>query len=621
MQRQNSINNKEMKSRILYLVTLYVTLIILFALQKPLFMLYNATEALAWDDYVNVVCHGLSLDASTAGYLTALPLLMLLVSIWTGKMRLRQWMHPYLVTVAIVISIIFVVDMALYTFWGFKLDATVFNYLDSPSEAFASVSVGFILLRLGGMAIVATLMAWVLIRITPKRLEACHHRIATTLLFLLMGGGLFVAIRGGITESTANIGQVYYSDRQFLNHAAVNPCFSLLSSMGKNERFEEMFDFFPEAERAAHFSGLYPTPTDTCTTRLLNTRRPNVLLILLEGFGASFVESLGGTPGTSPHLDRLGREGVFFTQCYANSFRTDRGTLCTLSGYPGLPQTSVMKIPAKSRTLPSIASSLQQAGYKTDFLYGGDINFTNMKSYLLSTGYQRLTADIDFTLQERTSNAWGVNDDITFDHLYHVISNRTDTTQRWFTTFLTLSSHEPFEVPFDRFPNDKIQNSFAYTDDCLGRFIDRLKQLPAWDNLLVICLPDHGILYREGGINNHHDPRAFHIPMLWTGGAVSGPRTVDILTNQTDLPATLLAQLNLPHTDFTFSRNILSCDYTYPFIFYTYNNALAFRDSTGLTIYSNEAERIITDTPSPSATRLQRGQSILQTVMDDLGKR
>ena len=610
-----------MKQRILYFFTLFFALVAIFAVQKPLFMLYNTNEPISASDYWNVICHGLSLDMTTAGYLTALPILALLASVWIKKVSLRQWLRPYLIFVGTIIAIVFIVDMALYTFWGFKLDATIFNYLDSPSEAFASVSIGFILIRILGIIVIAVLFSSALIYLTPKKLSVCHHRISTTLLLVLLGGGLFIIIRGGVTESTSNIGQVYFSNRQFLNHSAVNPCFSLLSSMGKSEQFDDMFDFFTETERATYFEDLYPMTSDTCTKSLLNTKRPNILLILLEGFGATFVESLGGTKGTSPNIDRLRNEGVFFTQCYANSFRTDRGTLCILSGYPGLPQTSVMKIPAKSRTLPSIASSLQKAGYETDFLYGGDINFTNMKSYLLSTGYQRVTADKDFTLAERTSNAWGVNDDITFNHLYNVIANRTDSTQRWFTTFLTLSSHEPFEVPFDRFPEDKIKNSFAYTDDCLGRFIDRLKQLSTWENMLVICLPDHGILYREGGISNHNDPRAFHIPMLWTGGAVNDTYTVDALNNQTALPATLLGQLGLPHTDFTFSRNVLDCQYSYPFAFYTFNNALAFRDSTGLTIYSNEAERVITDTPTPSATRLQHGQAILQTVMDDLGKR
>ena len=130
-----------------------------------------------------------------------------------------------------------------------------------------------------------------------------------------------------------------------------------------------------------------------------------------------------------------------------------------------------MKIPAKSRTLPSIAGKLVKEGYATDFLYGGDINFTNMKSYLLGSGYQRLTADVDFSMSER-KNPWGVNDDITFEYLYNEIKKRP-ADGLWHTAFLTLSSHEPFEVPYHRL-DDKILNAFAFTDDCLGKFIDRL---------------------------------------------------------------------------------------------------------------------------------------------------
>ena len=219
-------------------------------------MLYNATTCFPLSDYANVIIHGLSLDVATAGYLTALPLLILLASVWAENFALRQWMRPYLIVIAIAISIVFVVDTALYTFWGFKLDATVFNYLDSPTEAFASVSVGFILIRLLGIIAVAIFISWFLLRITPKKLNECKMRISTSLILLVMGGGLFIAIRGGVSESTSNIGQVYYSENQFLNHSAINPCFSLLSSIGKNERFEDMFEFFPEEERATFFNGL-----------------------------------------------------------------------------------------------------------------------------------------------------------------------------------------------------------------------------------------------------------------------------------------------------------------------------------------------------------------------------
>lgn len=608
-----------MKKRIAYISLYFFTVLLIFILQKPLFMLYNGSieKGFGFADYMQVMVHGASLDAATAGYLTAFPFLLVLISIWFRKFPLKKILYGYYILAAALISIIFVVDMALYTFWGFKLDASVFLYIDSPKEALASVSVGFILLRVLAILLLIALNSWVLLKITPSVLTATRKRIAGTAGMLLLGGVLFIIIRGGVTESTSNIGQVYFSNEPFLNHSAVNPDFSLLSSMGKSQDFASEFNFFDEEKRAALFDGLYPTTDGDSIIQVLNTKRPNILIILMEGFGGAFVEPLGGLPDVTPHFNRLSKEGVFFTNCYANSFRTDRGTVCTFSGYLGLPTASVMKIPAKSRTLPAIAEGLSKAGYKTDFLYGGDINFTNMKSYLLSTGYQRLTANTDFSLAEQTSNAWGVNDDITFEYLYNQLRNRKEEGP-WHTAFLTLSSHEPFEVPYHRL-EDKIPNAFAYTDECLGKFVDRLKQTPAWKDLLVICLPDHGFYYPREGSNAM--PRFYHIPLLWLGGAVKQPMQVDKIMNQTDLAATLLGQLGLEHTAFTFSRNVLGSDYKYPFAFYSFNNGFSFRDSTGVTVFDNNSGSILFDEPEVDESRLDKGKAILQTVYDDLGNR
>lgn len=608
-----------MKKRIAYISLYFFTVLLIFILQKPLFMLYNGSieKGFGFADYMQVMVHGASLDAATAGYLTAFPFLLVLISIWFRKFPLKKILYGYYILAAALISIIFVVDMALYTFWGFKLDASVFLYIDSPKEALASVSVGFILLRVLAILLLIALNSWVLLKITPSVLTATRKRIAGTAGMLLLGGVLFIIIRGGVTESTSNIGQVYFSNEPFLNHSAVNPDFSLLSSMGKSQDFASEFNFFDEEKRAALFDGLYPTTDGDSIIQVLNTKRPNILIILMEGFGGAFVEPLGGLPDVTPHFNRLSKEGVFFTNCYANSFRTDRGTVCTFSGYLGLPTASVMKIPAKSRTLPAIAEGLSKAGYKTDFLYGGDINFTNMKSYLLSTGYQRLTANTDFSLAEQTSNAWGVNDDITFEYLYNQLRNRKEEGP-WHTAFLTLSSHEPFEVPYHRL-EDKIPNAFAYTDECLGKFVDRLKQTPAWKDLLVICLPDHGFYYPREGSNAM--PRFYHIPLLWLGGAVKQPMQVDKIVNQTDLAATLLGQLGLEHTAFTFSRNVLGSDYKYPFAFYSFNNGFSFRDSTGVTVFDNNSGSILFDEPEADESRLDKGKAILQTVYDDLGNR
>ena len=609
-----------MKKRLAYLGYIFAAILGYFLLQKPIFMLYNGAleKGVPFMDYLKVLYHGFTLDAATTGYLTALPWLIILVSIWFSRFPLRKILVGYYALIALATTLVFISDMALYPFWGFKLDASIFLYLDSPKNAMASVSVGFILIRMMCILILSALLTWGLYKITPAQLPQVpqvRKRFTGSLVTILLGGILFIIIRGGVTESTSNVGQAYFCDNEFLNHSAVNPDFSLLSSISKTTDFSKQFNFFDEEKRASLFNELYADTGENAIS-LLNTQRPNVLIILMESFGGVFVEPLGGLPDVSPNLNRLSKEGVFFTNCYANSFRTDRGTICTFSGYQSFPTVSVMKSPAKSRTLPSIAGKLREQGYATDFLYGGDINFTNMKSYLLSSGYQHLTADVDFTLEER-KNPWGVNDDITFEHLYQQIKTRTGN-QPWHTAFLTLSSHEPFEVPYHRL-NEKIPNAFAFTDDCLGKFIDKLKALPQWKNLLIVCLPDHGFYYPEEGLV--HDPRIHHIPMLWLGGAVKQPLVIDKLMNQSDMAATLLAQLGLSHKEFNFSRNVLGKDYKYPFAYYTYNNGFAFCDSTGVTLIDNNSDKALIESPAPNARRTELGKAILQSSYDDLGAR
>ena len=609
-----------MKKRIIYIVSFFFLLLILFVSQKPFFMLYNEmTEKDAgFVDMFQVMGHGMSLDATTAGYLTAFPFLLVLISLWLKKFPLRKLLLPYYIIASLLVAVVFVVDMGLYPFWGFKLDASIFLYLDSPKEAMASVSLGFILLRVVAILLLTGLYAWLMVKVTPKSLEAMGRKGWNTLGMLLMGGVLFVIIRGGVTESTSNVGQVYFSSNQFLNHSAVNPCFSLLSSMGKSKDFASEFNFFEEEARAEWFEGLYPTMDGDSITSVLDINRPNILLILMEGFGGAFIEPLGGLPDVAPNLNRLSEEGVFFTRCYANSFRTDRGTVSALSGYLGLPTVSIMKVPTKSRTLPAISEELVKAGYQTDFLYGGDINFTNMKSYLLSKGYQKLTADTDFSLAERNSNVWGVNDDITSEWLLEELKKRSEADGPWFTTYLTLSSHEPFEVPYNRL-EEKIPNAFAYTDDCLGKLIEGLKQTSLWENLLIVCMPDHGFCYPQGTTDRGGE--FSHIPMLWLGGAIKEPMKVDKIMNQADMAATLLGQLGLDHSMFPFSRNVLSDAYQYPFAFYSSGSVFAFRDSTGVSAYDIKANQVSYEEPSASKERMNRGKVILQSAYDDLGKR
>lgn len=589
----------------------FFTLIFVSVLGRMMFVIINGKgQDIGAGDVFDVFCHGLGLDSCIAGYLSVLPLMF-----FAFMKSKDMFIKTYNAVVALIMSTAIVADAFLYGFWGFKLDVTVLNYIDSPNQAFASVSAGYIVLRSVIIAVIAAVTYIVLPHKSVKE--------KVNPWMLLLCAPMFVVIRGGVSESTANVGKAYFSDRQFLNHAAVPPVFSFMASINKTEHFSEQFNFFNESERQRLYASLYAgNKTGHHRKEALNTTRPNVLIVIMEGFGTNMLEYSTPKSKVAPNLTAISGGGMYFSHCYANSFRTDRGVVSILSAFPGQPTTSVMKMADRCGNLPSIAKSLKTNGYTTEFIYGGDINFTNMKGYLLSTGYSKLIAKEDFTLSEQRSNAWGAQDEYTAERVIGEVAEKSRQHQPWLITYLTLSSHEPFEVPESLIKDDAVLNSFAYTDKCIGNLISKLQTTDAWRNLLVILLPDHGIRgVKALGNTDHHSPDFYHIPMIWTGGAVKsdmqGSR-IDCIMSQTDLAATLLGQMDIRYDDFEFSRDVLSDGYSYPFAFSCFNNGFVFRDSTGATVFDNDAGKSIIDVPSPSSVRLTHGQVLLQTLYDRL---
>jgi len=617
-----------MKKRIIFLIAAFFIWLPLLVIQKPAFMLFHhaLAEGVTFTDYMLVMWHGLPLDCTIAGYLTIIPFLCTIVYIWLPGKFWNKVIKIYFLIVSILVALIFVVDEALYSFWGFRLDATLFFYLKSPADAMASVPLGLAAVQIIQGAIYAILMflalkKFVLSLFPLDAISSAVNKLSASLVTLLLGGIMFIPIRGGVTTSTANIGMVYFSDNQFLNHSAVNPCFSLLSSLGKQQDFSSQFNFFSEGQRKSIYQtqilqGDSTSLSISDSTKLLRTDRPNILIIVMESFSANVVGAVGGDSTVTPNLNRIAREGVLFTNIYANSFRTDRGLVAVLNGYLAQPTTSIMKYPEKSRTLPSIAKSLGRVGYVSDMLYGGDINFTNMRSYFFSSGYSHITSDVNFPLNKRLSK-WGANDDVTFQHLYEMFKSRP-VDKHFMTTFLTLSSHEPFKVPYHRL-TELYPNSVAFADSCMGHFIEQIKQLPIWKNLLVIFVSDHGYRYPDN--IQEFGPRRFHIPMIWTGGAVAHPCVISTIANQTDLAATLLQQLHLPHNEFVFSKDIFNPAYP-EHAFYSFPNGFGYVDSTGISVFDNEGNKPLIETPKEnSSSRLEKGKAILQTLYDDLENR
>ena len=602
-----------MKQRIWYILKTYLLTVAIFAIAKVVFMLsYHHAHSFAFTDICQVIWHGLSLDLSTALYFLIVPWLLTVASLW---LPIKAYIFKgYYILMALAFSLAFVADTSLYAFWGFKLDASCLDYLSTPTEAMASVTMLYLLVR-----ILLILLTFFLVFMAYSRLcgtpatrtaltgkedgsHGSRGRLSLEVcIYALMIPFIIIGIRGGIGESTTNIGQVYYSQQQFLNHAAVNPVFSFLASFEKTASYIPDYHFDDDEKCQQLIHELFPTESINSDT-LLNTTRPDIVIVLLESAGELFAPFM-------PHLQSLKQQGISFDSCYANSWRTDRGTVCTWSGFPSFPTSSVMKMPSKSRQLPSIARTLQAEGYHTTYLYGGDINFTNMRSYLLSTGFERLHWQKDYTLEEQKSAQWGVRDDITCNTLYDMITHEKSP---FLIGYSTLSTHDPWDVPV-KIRDNEIENAFSYLDQCINTLVERLKKTPQWKNLLLILLPDHSMDFN--GISEH-DARRNHIPMVWIGGAVKAPKVVSVICNQTDLPATLLGQLQLSHRQFRYSRDVLSKNYTQPFAVHTFNNGISVIDPSGFALYDLNTQKAAVEQSPVSQQLIYRGKMVLQAATE-----
>lgn len=580
---------------------------------------YTLYNKVSWTEWFSVVVHGLPLDLSLAGYLTVIPGLFLIASAWTDSKILQLIRRIYFALVSVLLSCIFISDLGLYGYWGFRLDTTpLFYFFSSPKDALASVSIWVVWGGILAMFVYAALLYFLFARVllgAKQSLKIPYRRLSVSAILLLITGLLFIPIRGGFSVSTMNLGKVYFSANQRLNHAAINPAFSLMDSYTRQVDFDKQYRFLSPEEANDVFAELTDKPVTDSIPRLFLTERPNIILVILESFSSHLMKTLGGETDVAVNMDKFAEEGVLFTHFYANSFRTDRGLVSIISGYPAQPTTSIMKYTRKTQSLPSIPASLKKAGYDLQYYYGGDADFTNMRSYLVSTGIEKIVSQNDFPASERLSK-WGVHDHILFNR---ILTDLKDEPQQepFFKILQTSSSHEPFEVPYSKLANAKL-NAFAYTDSCAGDFIHQLKEMPVWKNTVVIFVPDHLGVYPEDVDNL--SPERYMIPLIMMGGAVTKPAKVDTYSSQIDIAATLLAQLGLPHDEFTFSKNILNPASPH-FAFFTFPNIFGLVTPDNEVVFDCESNTVVLDEGSHKGENVNKGKAYLQKLYDDLAAR
>lgn len=602
-----------MKAKVLFLLKYYLFWILISVAAKVVFLLYQWKDSstLTGGDIWHILSGGLQLDLSLGGYIMMFAAVIMVFSFFLSEKVIRSIFSVLTLLFLVFFSVVMTVDLELFKNWGYHLDTTPLLYLKTPKEAMASTPVWLIISLVLLMMMWITGGFWIFRKWVLSGLHYAKRNYWGIPVFLIIGGLMLIPVRGGFNVAPLNSSFVFFHPRNmYANQAAINPVWNFVYELMHIKKLDKQYVYMPEQEALQLVDSVMHTGTEF--PRILKNERPNIVFLLLESFTANAIEVLGGEPGATPTINQLVHEGILFSNIYATASRSDRGMVAAISALPSHPSVALIRYPNKMMEHPRFPKELEQAGYSTRYYYAGDINFGGFRSYV-TMSFQNMVTEDDFSGEAvRNRFKWGVHDQYMFQRLHEDLIKAP---QPFMYMAFNMSSHEPYTVPGEnKFPGDDVQNKFLnaihYSDRCIGDFISECKESGVWDNTLFILMADHGtrnIRHLEPA-----DPAAYHIPLLLTGGALNVRDTVvHTIGSQTDMVATVLAQLGMDHSGYKFSRNLLA-DSVVPFAFYSFANAAGIVTQNGVCIWDLQAQRPVRNDGDENDRKLL--QAYLQAV-------
>ncbi|MBX7183323.1 MAG: LTA synthase family protein [Bacteroidia bacterium] len=570
------------------------------------------------------ILHSLRLDISMASYFLLLPWLLTGLFFFLSKKAWSKAVDGIFIVVLLLNAFITIGEACLYTEWKSKLTAQALTYLTTPDEVAKSANLAITITFLGLSLGLFLVSVWVYFRFfrLPSSFQASWKWAVPQ--WLLGCAALLVGVRGGFQNFPISRSDAVFSTNPVLNDLAINPAWNLAKDCLEyyaNNRSNPYIEM-PEDQAQAIVDSLYYIPKDTSIS-ILSQARPNVVFIILESWTAYASKSLGGDSFT-PFFDSLAQQGLLFTRCYSNGYISDQGMPAILSSQPCTRRMSLINQTQKARRIPCINEVMKANGYQTGFLFGGDLNYGDMKSYILSKGFDVVLDEKNVPPSPNKSKL-GTND---WEMATIVNRKIAESKTPFFHVWYTLSSHSPFDIPDPIESLTPVENlyinSIRFSDKALGRFFQIARTQAWYNNTLFVLVSDHSH-YNHRQIESH--TMEYHrIPFLLMGPALRPEwkgKTWDKVVSQLDITPSILAQLKFDRSAFFWGKNIFN-PYTKPSAFFTLYFGSGLVEEDGYVSFSQDYSWYMgTDIPDTNRQELvaRHGKAMQQRVFDDYLKR
>ena len=613
---------------IVYLLRVLVLFLVAFGLSRLIFVgyLYPQLGHESLKSILSCFYYALKIDVAASCYLLLLPLLLIILETFFEFNFLAKLRRIYVFLILFINAIFTSADQGLYQEWGVKMNYRALQYLAHPSEVVSTATnlqlVAFVLLVILQMSVCSYLyFKWV----KPADQWGAGNKFVSVLVSLLLVPVLILGIRGGLQQVPIQVSDVYYSTNANLNWAAVNTLWNVAQSVTTGVKYglQNPYPFYDKNEAQKVVEELYSAREDS-TVLFLKDQHPNIVFIVFEGWSADLIESIAHNKerACTPHFDILASNGLLFTNCIASGERSDQGLAAIMSSFPSLPLSSVVNYPEKVDQLPALLKPFKDKGYQSLFIFGGQLSYGNLKALIYHNGFDKVIEEKDIDPKIHRGRL-GVHDEFTFDIFQHEIS---ELKPPFFAGIFTQSTHFSYDYPKAKKSlewagaESDYANSMMYADSCLGDFFEKAKREPWFENTLFVMVSDHSHVMPWN--DDHRKSSLHHIPLLFYGNVIKeeyrGAKK-DAMVSQQDICATLLAQMQLPHQDFKWSKDIMAPGAN-TFAYWTFTEGFGFsRSSDCEFIYDLANKKDISPSVSKcdSADIKHEGFSYLQMVFED----
>lgn len=577
------------------LMVMFISGLLLLSLTRLGLVLWKWERVQATGELAQILVQGVRVDVIQLGLLALIP--VLLSPLLATRRLFNVWREFTFWWVLLSLVLLVFLEAATPGFileYDVRPNRIFVEYLKYPHEVFGMLWQGFKTELFFGLVMTVLALALVARLLKPwRKAEPKWHNLAVWIVWPLVLVLTVFAIRSSLGHRPANPALFAITQDSMVNSLILNSTYSVFYaaySLQHEAKSSAIYGKMPR-EKIFALTSAQDADIPTLTTLIPSVKRDkplNLVILLQESLGAGFVESLGGKPVT-PNLEKLKSEGIWFTHLYATGTRSVRGIEAVVTGFQPTPSDSTVKLDLSQKNFFTLASLLSNRGYLTEFIYGGESHFDNMRGFFMGNGFQQITDQPDFKNPIFVAS-WGASDEDLLNKTHEQLMAHHASGKPFFTLAFSSSNHAPFEFPDGRIelyeqPKATDNNAVKYADYAIGEFFKKAKASPYWNDTVFLIVADHDIRVRgDSLVPIEH----FHIPALILGGAVQA-KTVEAIASQIDLPVTMLSLMGIeakhPMTGHDLSN--VSADYRGRAMM-QYNYNFGWMQQTGSSVAENE---------------------------------